>query len=58
MRRDEDGAAGCGVLIYVRDGIGISRIRNLQTPLEETILVPFQGKGQSFLQCNTYRSDY
>ena len=58
MRRDRDGAAGGGVLIYVRDGIGISRIRNLETPLDETIWALFQGKGQSFLLCNTYRSDY
>jgi hypothetical protein len=28
MRRERDGAAGGGVLIYVRDGIGISRIKN------------------------------
>jgi hypothetical protein len=41
-----------------RDGIGISRIRNLETPLDETIWVLIQGKGQSFLLCNTYRSDY
>ena len=58
MRRDRDGAAGGGLLIYVRDGIGISRIRNLETPLDETIWVLIQGKGQSFLLCNTYRSDY
>ena len=34
---DRDGAAGGGVLFYVRDGIGISGIRNRQTPLDETI---------------------
>lgn len=54
MRRDRDGAAGGGLLIYVRDGIGISRIRNLETPLDETIWVLIQGNGQSFLLCNTY----
>ena len=58
MRRDRDGAAGGGLLIYVRDGIGISRIRNLETSLDETIWVLIQGKGRSFLLCNTYRSDY
>ena len=58
MRSDKDGAVGGGLLIYVRDGIGISRIRNLETPLDETIWVLIQGKGQSFLLCNTYRSDY
>ena len=58
MRRDRDGTAGGGLLIYVRDGIGISRIRNLENPLDETIWVLIQGKGQSFLLCNTYRSDY
>ena len=58
MRRDRDGAGGRGLLIYVRDGIGISRIRNLETPLDETTWVLIQGKGQSFLLCNTYRSDY
>jgi hypothetical protein len=58
MRRNRDGAAGGGLLIYVRDGIGISRIRNLETSLDETIWVLIQGKGRSFLLCNTYRSDY
>ena len=58
MRRDRDGAAGGGVLIYVRDRIGISGIRNRQTPLDETICVLIQCKGQSFLLCHTYQSDY
>ena len=58
MRRDRDGAAEGGVLIYVGVGIGISGIRNCQTTLDETIWVLIQGKGQSFLLCNTYRSDY
>ena len=58
MRRDRDGAAGGGVLIYVRDGIDISGIRNRQTPLDETIWVLIQCKGQSFILCNTYQSDY
>ena len=58
MRRDRGGTAGGGLLIYVRDGICISRIRNLETPLDAIIWVLIQGNGQSFLLCNTYRSHY
>jgi uncharacterized membrane protein YobD (UPF0266 family) len=45
MCRDRDGAAGGGLLIYVRDGIGITRIRNIETPLDETIWILIQDKG-------------
>jgi hypothetical protein len=41
MRRDRDGVAGGGLLIYVRDGIGISRIRNLETPLDTISMFGF-----------------
>jgi hypothetical protein len=47
MRHDRDGAAEGGLLIYVRDGICISRIRNLETPLDAIIWVLIQGNGQS-----------
>jgi hypothetical protein len=56
MRHDRDGAAEGGLLIYVRDRICISRIRNLETPLDAIIWVLIQVNGQSFLLCNTYRS--
>lgn len=54
IRKDRNNFGG-GLLIYVKDDIGILRRNDLENQSDETLWVEIRAKGQTFLLCNTYR---
>jgi hypothetical protein len=58
QRRDRQNHTGEGLLIYTKVNVNISRIIQLENNLDENLWVQIHAKGQSFLLCNTYHSQW
>ncbi|XP_071123950.1 uncharacterized protein [Mytilus edulis] len=54
IRKDRNNFGG-GLMIYVKDDIGIVRKSELENPFDETLWVEIRAKGQNFLLCHSYR---
>ena len=57
FRKDRNNAGG-GLLIYTKDDMSVTRKGVLENHIDETIWVEIRGKGQTFLLCCTYRSEW
>ena len=57
FRKDRNNSGG-GILIYAKEDLVVSRKRELEKPLDETIWVEVRGRGQTFLLCSAYRSQF
>ncbi|XP_071123817.1 uncharacterized protein [Mytilus edulis] len=54
IRKDRNNFGG-GLMIYVKDDIGIVRKSELENPFDETLWVEIRAKGQNFILCHSYR---
>ena len=57
IRKDRNNSGG-GLLIYFKDDISVERVTDLENDTDETIWTKVRAGGQTFLLCNTYRSEW
>ena len=57
IRKDRNNSGG-GVLIYTKDDLVVNRKNEYENPIDETLWVEVRGRGQKFLLCCAYRSNF
>ena len=57
IRKDRNNSGG-GILIYSKEDVAVIRKKEFENPIDETVWIEIRGKGQTFLLCCAYRSQY